>query len=104
MQARHLDAKLSPVSRFWQGDMAQVKLDVEIGVLDPVGSVEAARYFYQACAKQRQVSQAAFETGDHVLEAHETARRRGWIVDAQAANVLRRVCLFQIDECRIKNS
>jgi hypothetical protein len=44
MQARHLDAQLTPVARPWQRDVTDVELDVDVGILDPVGPVVPERH------------------------------------------------------------
>ncbi len=104
MQPGDLDTKLAPVPGFGQGDVAQVEFHIKVGILQPVGPIKPTRDFNDAGAKQWQFAEAPFESRDDVLEADETAGRGGGIVDAQAANVLRRVGLLEVDKSCVKYS
>ena len=97
-----LDAELAPVAGLGQCDVAQVELHVEIGVFYPVGPIHAAGHFYQPRAKQRQAIQTLLEIGDHLLEANEATRGSRGIVDAQPADMLGRIGLFEVDECAVE--
>ena len=44
MQPRHLDAKLQPVARRRQGEMADMKIDVEIVILDQGRIIQVERH------------------------------------------------------------
>ena len=101
MKARNLDAQLPPIAGVGQRNMAQVELYVEIGVFNPLGPVEAAGNFHQARAEQGVLAKAAFEGRDNLFEAHESARCRRWVINAHTANMLRRICLFEIEKSRI---
>jgi hypothetical protein len=98
MEPGDLYAKLSPVTWFRESDMTQVELDIEVGVLDPVGTVNAARYLDQAGSEQGHAAQASFEAGDHILETYESAGCRGGVVDTHAAHMLRCISLLKVDE------
>ena len=50
-QPRHLDAQLAPVAGLRQGDVADVELEVEVGILDPVRVVEVERHPHQPLAE-----------------------------------------------------
>ena len=98
MQASGLYTQLTPVSWFRQGDVAQVKLHVEVSVFYPVRAIQSSRDFYQAGTEQGHISQTSLKTGDDVLEADKTARSRRRIINAHAAHMLGGIGLFQVDK------
>ncbi len=104
MQPCDLDAELAPVTGSRQRDMADVELDVEVGIEHPVGAIESERHLHQPRAKGRQLGQAMLEVREHILEAHELPRRGGWIVDSDAADVLRYGRVLEIDEGGVDDS
>ena len=104
MQAGYLDAQLAPVSRFRQGDMAQMKFDIETRILDPVGAVQSPGDPHQPGAKQRLVGETPLESGDHLLEANFAAGSGRRIIDSQRAHVLGGVGLLHVDECGVEDA
>ena len=52
MQPRDLNAELAPVARLRQRDMANMKLDIEIRIVDPVWAVEIQWHLLQFLAKR----------------------------------------------------
>ena len=67
--------------------MTHMELDVEVGILDPVRTIQSPRDVDQPGPEQRLVPQASLERGDDLLEANKAVRRAGRIVDAQATDV-----------------
>jgi len=80
VDARGLDAELAPVPPAWQRDMANVVLEVEVLVLDPVGVVEFERDAQQLAAEDRRAVQRPLDVREDGLEAQRSARRRGLVV------------------------
>ena len=76
MQPRDLDHELPPVTRLRERQMADVELDIEIRILDPIRSIHAARHRHQSLAKQFVRIEAAAEVLENILEADLAARRR----------------------------
>ena len=98
VDARHLDAELAPVTRGRQCDVAHVELDVDVVVLDPVGTVEVERHRDQAAPEDRRAVEPRLEEIQDVLEPHEPARRRRRVVDAEPGDVHVLVAMFQAQE------
>ena len=84
-QPGHLDAQLAPVARLRQGDVADVELEVEVGVLDPVRVVEVERHPHQPLAEHPGLVEALVDVVEDALERHPAARRRRRVVDRDAA-------------------
>ena len=65
-----------------QGDVADVVLEVELGVLHPPRVVEVARHPHELLAERPGQVQPRLEVGQDALERHRAARRGGRVVDA----------------------
>ena len=83
-EASHLDAQLPPVTRRRQRDVTNVKLEVEVGILDPVGVVEVERHPHQPLAKDARLVQPLVDVVEDPLERDPTAVRGRRVVDRQA--------------------
>ena len=57
MQARRLDAQLPPVAWFRQRDVPYMKLEIEIGIFDPIRMIEAQRHTRNALPKRARLVQ-----------------------------------------------
>ena len=101
MQPRDLDAELAPVPGLGQRDVADVELDVELRVLDPIRVIEVERHPHQSLTKRPRAAQPLANEAQDVLEPYEPARRRRGIIDAHGADVHGRVRRLQVDEGRI---
>ena len=86
VQPGRLLGELLVVTRGGQRQLADVELDVEIGVLDPVRLVDPERHLDQSPPERRQQVQAGLHHFGEVLEG-ERFRRRGRVEDADAADV-----------------
>ncbi len=71
------------------GVVADVEVDVEVGILDPVRQVEPERHLHQSAAERRQLVDAL---EDDLLGRLEpgTARRAARVVDVQRRDVTER--------------
>ena len=66
VDARHLLGQLSVGPRRRQGDLANVELEVEVRVVDPVGVVEVERHLRQPPPERRHEGEPL---GDQALES-----------------------------------
>ena len=98
VEAGRLDAELPPVAGPGQGDLADVVLEVELAVLDPVRVVEVAGHPHDLLAERPGEVQAGLEVVEHVGERHLAARRGRRVVDADRRDVRRRVRPLAVDE------
>ena len=73
--------QLGRVAGRWQGTPVQVMVDVEVGILDPPGVVEAPRYRYEPPAKRRQEVQALQDDPAQSLVGRGRPRRGGRRID-----------------------
>ncbi len=83
--------------------MPDVKLEVEIRVLDPVGVVQAHGHGDQALPKCARFVQALLEESQDVLERYSAARGSRLIVDGETANMHGHVARFQVKKRRIES-
>jgi hypothetical protein len=84
---RDLLAELRVGAGWGQRDLARVELEVEVGILHPVGGVEVERDLRQPPSKRRNQRQPL---GDHALEVenrHRAAGRGGSIEDREASHM-----------------
>ena len=84
-----LNAKLAPVARLGQGQVADMIFQIEIRVLYPIGIIEVERDTYQTLADSPRQLHPAFEEGQNVLEPDETARGRSRIVNQDRTDMHR---------------
>src|SRR5439155_26312331 len=79
--------QLLVVARRRYGGVADVEVEVEVGVLDPVRVVKAERHRYEPARERgKQVETLADQAAD-VLVGDVAARRGGRVVDREAADV-----------------
>ncbi len=100
-QPRDGDRQLAAVGGLGQADVADVELEVEVLVLDPVGVVEVQRHAHEAAAEDRRACEAALEVGEDVLEADLAARRGRRVVDRDHAAVGGPVLVVEVHEHRV---
>jgi hypothetical protein len=84
---RHLLGQLGVGSRRGQRDLAHVKLEVEVRIVDPVAVVEVERHLGQPPPERRHEREAL---GDQVLEPRQrqpAVLGRGRVVDRERAHV-----------------
>ena len=82
-EASHLDAQLSPVTRRRQSDVTNVKLEVEVGILDPVRVVKVERHPHQPLAKDARLVQPLVDVVEDPLERDPTAVCGRRVIDRQ---------------------
>ena len=82
-QPGRLDAELAPVARVGQGDVADVELQIEARVFDPVGVVEVERHPHEAPPEGLGLVEPRLDVLQDPLERHLAARRRRRVVDRQ---------------------
>ena len=75
MQAGDLDAKLPPVSRLGQGDMANMKFRVERFVTNPVRKISVKGNLYNPLTQVRCEMGSFLYRLNNALEANNTLRR-----------------------------
>ena len=83
VQARDLDAQLPPVTRLRQPDVADVVLEIEARIVDPVRSIETAGKPGQPPPKDIREMQPRVEFLQNSLERDLSARGGGRVVDQQ---------------------
>jgi hypothetical protein len=98
MEARDLDAKLSPVTRIRESDMVHVVLEVDGRLVDPVGTIDVERDADQTAPENRRDIEAPPHVREDVAQAHMTAGGSGWIVDTQRRHMHALVVAFQREE------
>src|SRR3954447_15980128 len=69
------------------GGLADVEVEVEVGVLDPVRQVDAERHAREAPLQRRQEMDALADEPAEVGDLERAARRGGRVVDREAADV-----------------
>ena len=70
-----------------QRELAQVELDVEVRVVDPVGTTEPQRHLDQALPKRRCEVQPGLEDGPDGVEVPDAAGSGARVEEDQAADV-----------------
>jgi len=101
VQPRHLDTQLPPVAGLGQGNVADVKFEVEIGIVDPIGMVEIEWNADKFLAKAACLVQAAFYVRQYVLEPYEPPGCGRRVIDPDRADMHRRIWGVEIDETGI---
>ena len=86
MQPCRLHCQLAIITRRGQRQLADMELDVEIGVLDPVRLIQPKGHLHQAAAKQRDQMQPGLDELGQPLKRQRLAAR-GRIEDGHAAHV-----------------
>ncbi len=89
MQACGENAQLAPIARMWQGNMADVRLDVQIGIGNPVRIVETKGHFLHLLVEHRHQVCALAKHLHDVTQPHRAVRRRALRVEHQQADVHR---------------
>ncbi len=97
-----LDAELPPVTRPGQGDVPYVELQVEIGIVNPVGMIEVERHPHEALAEHPGLVKAAVDVGEDPLERHLAAGRGRRIVNRYASPGHMGPWRLRVEEGRVK--
>ena len=84
-----------------QGDVADMELEVELRILDPVGVVEIERHGDQLLAETTRKVQPALDVAQNALERHLAAGRRRLVVDREGTDVRRRARCLEVKERRV---
>ena len=74
VDARDLDAQLTPVTGLRQRDMPHVVLEVEVWIVDPVGHVQAAGQLGQPPTESRREVQSRVDLLEDALEGDLACR------------------------------
>jgi hypothetical protein len=82
--------------------LAHVVLDVEVGVLDPVGQVEVERDLDEPPAKRRNEVQPLLHAAPQVLDGHRPAGGGRRVVDPEHADVAERPRRLDPQEVRVE--
>ncbi len=98
---RGLDAELPPVARVRQRDMANVVLEIEAIVLDPVGIVDLERNVQQLLPEDRRQVQPALDVLQQALEPHPAPGGRRGVIDVDQRDVGICVATLRIHEAGI---
>ena len=100
--ARHLFGELLVAGRRRERELADVVLEIEVGVVDPVGVVEPQRHRFQAPAKRGQQRQALGDERLQVVEL-EPARRPGARIEhGECADMTGLARALQREELRVE--
>ena len=89
VDARDLDAQLTPVSRLRQCDVADVVFKIEVRVVHPVRHMQAAGEFGQSPPEHRRQMQTGVDLFEDSLEGDSAAGCRCGVVDQQHLNLHR---------------
>ncbi len=84
---RHRLGQLPVVAGRRHGGLADVEVEVEVGVLDPVRVVEPERDGHEPPAQRRQQREALRDQAADVLDAERAARRGRRVVDREPADM-----------------
>ena len=95
-----LDAELTPVTRFGEGDVTDVEFDVEAAVLEPKGIVTVERDQGDAAPERRCQVETVLDVSHQALERHSLRSSRR-VVDGQRTAVHRRLGGLRVEERRI---
>ena len=76
VDARDLDAQLTPVSRLRQRDVADVVFEIEVGVVHPVRHMQTAGQVGQSPPERRREMQPGVDLFEDSLEGDSAARCR----------------------------
>jgi hypothetical protein len=88
VQARRQDAELPPVAGSRQGNVANVKFEVEMPIVYPVWIVEIQRYVDQALAKYSRRADPLPYVLEYRAEVDLAVRRRRRVVEINRRYVL----------------
>ena len=83
-EASHLDAELAPVAGRRQGDVADVELQIEVGILDPVRVVEVERDADESLTEHAGLVEPLVDVIEDALERDGAAGRGRRVVDRDA--------------------
>ena len=100
--ARHLRGKLRVAPGRGERHLADVELDVEALVVDPVGVIEPERDLREAPAERRQQMQALGDRRAHPLGVEHAARCAPRIVDREAAHMAVVASVLDCQELRVE--
>ena len=100
--ALHGLGELTVVARRGQRRLADVELEVEVRVLDPVRQVQAQRHRHEPPAQRREQVQARFQQRLDLGPAEHAARRGARVVDAQEGDVSVDPRRFDVEELRVE--
>ena len=84
-----------------QREFADVEVDVEVGIVEPVGVVESERHFGQPPAKRREAVQPSRDQRAQCVACGRAVRGGGRVVDAQSADVAVGAPVLQCEELGI---
>ncbi|MCY1183241.1 hypothetical protein D9M73_238470 [compost metagenome] len=98
LDARHRVAQLPPVARRGQDGMAQMEVDIEKRVLDPVRIAEPERRANDPLAEHRRGIQPTPDMPDDVAEAGAFAMHGRRLVDGDQGAVRRRMRTVDVEE------
>ena len=102
IDARRLDAQLPPVARLGQGNMADVKFEIEIFVIDPIGMIEIQRHSHQLLAKYPRTIETPLDIAQYIFETDLAAGGCRGIINQQLPDMHRRIRGFGVGEHGIK--
>ena len=87
MNARNLNTQLPPITRLWQGDMANMEFQVKIFVVDPIRLIQGQGNRRQFAAKDGGAVQAPFQRVKNIFEPNLAAFRSPLIVNGNAPDM-----------------
>ena len=83
MQARDLNAEVTPVTWLGQRYVANMVFEIDLRFVDPVGTVEIERHAHQTAAQHRRHIKALANVGHDVAQSDLAAGRGARIIDPQ---------------------
>jgi len=101
---RDLLGELRIAARLGERQLADVVVEVEVGVVDPVRVVEAERHLAHAPAQRRQEREPVADQRAHLLAAEAAARRRRGVEDRETRDVPGVAAALQREELRVEAS
>jgi hypothetical protein len=96
------DAELAPVAGLGERDVTDVELEVEVGVLHPVGMIETEGHLDDPLPKVRHPVQTALDVGEDLLERDLAPGGTGLVVDGQGGHVHGCAGCLQGEEGRVE--
>ena len=104
MKPRGLDAELSPIPGLRQGYVPDVKLEIKVGIFDPIGMVKAKWDADDFLPETSREMKTRFDIPKNPLERDESAGGRRLIINIEATNMRGRRARLKIDEGGVESA
>jgi hypothetical protein len=97
----HENAQLPPVAGFRERDVSNMKLEIKLIVIDPIGIVDTEGQRNQLLPKNGRRMEPALDVPENVLVSDDAFGRRRLIVDIQRGKVQVCTTAFKVKKCGV---